>query len=140
MRFISLFSILFIFNININAQIKEKDSLSNKNKKEELYSNKENEYIKNWFESEIESMELSEKVKEQYYNIVMKYTDAMAKFGDNNKNLAKEDFKKGLGKIVETMNLELEPILSESQHQSHKNNFKVILWNIGLRKGWGNKM
>ena len=122
--------------VNINAQIKDKDSLPEKDKKEVLYSNKENEYIKNWFESEIESMELSEKVKEQYYNFVMKYTDSMSQFGENNKDLIKEEFKKGLDEIVETMNLKLEPILSESQHQIHINNFKVILWNISLRKGW----
>ncbi len=130
------FLLLIFISVGSYAQIKEKDSTEVMEKKEEFYTNKENEYIKAWFENEVVSMKLTDTVKSEYYKILLKHTDSMTQFGDTNKQLPKDDFKKGLNGIVDRMNLKLKTLLTEKQSQQHEKNFRIILWNISIRKGW----
>ncbi|SDX43437.1 hypothetical protein SAMN05444411_105173 [Lutibacter oricola] len=136
MKYLVLLTVLCIINTTVYAQHQNKDSIKIKENKKKIYSNEEDNYIKEWFNSEIESMELSEKVKLEYYDILLKYTDSMSQYGKENKVFNKEEVKTGLNTIVDKMNSKLKPLLTESQYQQHVNNFKTILWNISLRKGW----
>lgn len=131
---------LIIFFLLLNtcafSQIQKLDSITDTVKDDDFYSSEEDLYIQNWFEQEMELMEFDEDTKSDYYRIVIKYTREMTLFGNSNKTLNPEEFEMRLNGIVEKMNMELKPLLSENQMKIHKRNFEIIMWNISIRKGW----
>jgi hypothetical protein len=138
MKYLKLLVVLCLINTTANAQNQKQDSIRKVEEKDNLYSSEENTYIQKWLEEEVVEMGLSKEVEVEYFRILKKHTKSMILFGDSNKDLKKEEFKKGLYELVDQMNLELKPLLTENQFEQHIRNFETILWNISLRKGWQN--
>lgn len=128
MRYINLVVlVLLIVSINVYSQ---------ENNEELFYSIEENEYIKDWFSQEVESMQMTDEAKEVYYDVIIKYTSKMDELGDEEENYSSEDFRVKLSSIVDEMNLNMKEVLTTSQYKIHEKNFKLILWNIKIKKGW----
>ncbi|MFD1292381.1 hypothetical protein ACFQ5N_00920 [Lutibacter holmesii] len=128
MRYINLVVlVLLIVSMNVYSQ---------ENNEELFYSIEENEYIKDWFSQEVESMQMTDDVKEAYYDVIIKYTSKMDELGDEEENYSSEDFRVKLSSIVDEMNLNMKEVLTTSQYKIHEKNFKLILWNIKIKKGW----
>lgn len=128
MRYINLVVlVLLIVSMNVYSQ---------ENNEELFYSIEENEYIKDWFSQEVESMQMTDEVKEVYYDVIIKYTSKMDELGDEEENYSSEDFRVKLSSIVDEMNLNMKEVLTTSQYKIHEKNFKLILWNIKIKKGW----
>lgn len=128
MRYINLVVlVLLIVSINVYSQ---------ENNEELFYSIEENEYIKDWFSQEVESMQMTDEVKEVYYDVIIKYTSKMDELGDEEENYSSEDFRVKLSSIVDEMNLNMKEVLTTSQYKIHEKNFELILWNIKIKKGW----
>jgi len=138
MKYLKLLVVLCVINTTAYAQNQKQDSIRKVEEKDDLYSSEENTYIQKWFEEEVVEMGLSKEVEFEYFRILKKHAKSIILFGHSNKDLKKEEFKKGLNGLVDQMNLELKPLLTENQFEQHKRNFETILWNISLRKGWQN--
>ena len=140
MKYLVLLTVLCIINTTVYAQHQNKDSIKKVESVDDFYSSEENKYIQKWFEEEVVEMGLTKEIEVKYFSVLKKHTKRMTLFGDSNKDLKKEEFKKGLYEVVDQMNLELKSLLTENQYEQHLRIFKIILWNISLRKGWGNKI
>jgi len=99
-----------------------------------FYSIEENEYIKEWLSKEVDSMKMTDNKKLVYYKILKKYTYKMTNLGGENEKYTDMDFKIKLSNIVDEMNLMMNEILTAKQYDIHINIFKIIQWNISIRK------
>ena len=134
LQFITTIILLSLFT-NIYGQKSQKE-IDKKNNKVELFSDEENANLQLYFYDKTQEMNLSEKVEEEYYRILLHYTFDMQRLDDKDKDFTKEETKIELDKLVEKMNSKIQPVLTEQQYKMHLSNFNDILKSVYKRNDW----
>jgi len=117
----------FIFANSISAQSLSTKQKEREKNKVEIYSSEERDSIQMRFHEETKKLGLKKDVQDKYDAIISDAVFDMRRLNDKDKDYSDEKILKKLNLIVEKTNKKVEPLLTETQFQSHKENFKKIV-------------
>ncbi len=132
--FISL--LLFISTITVFGQTFEEKLAERALNKVDLYTSKENDNLQAFYAEEIEKMELSEQITEEYYMTLTYYTNKMERLGSKDKDYSDSELKTKFDGLVADLNTEMHEILTDNQFKIHKEAFNKIIESVYVRKEW----
>lgn len=114
----------------------EQEKKIEESKETSIYTPEQEEYMEKWFEDNISKMNFSDEEKSEYNRVLLSYTSKMGQPNKNENNYSDKELKQELNKIVDKMNSEMKIMLTKEQYKMHVDNFKLILWNVYIRRGW----
>ncbi|AXT63017.1 hypothetical protein D1816_22620 [Aquimarina sp. AD10] len=127
--------LLFVFLTAFGQTQKEKQVEREKNKVE-IFTSDEKDNLQVFVAKQVEQMKLSEKLREEYYGILLYYTNKMGRIGDKNKGYTEAEKKTKLDAMVINLNDEVKEFLTEEQYAIHRESFGKIVTSVYNRKGW----
>ena len=122
--------ILIAASVQLQAQ-----EMSKEERKVQIFTYEEKANLQNWFNEEIQRMELTEEQAAQYNSIIVYYIAKISRLDDKDKDYSKEQFKKELNKLLKKQDAELKEILSPEQFEIHQEIYGEFL--RSAKKRWG---
>lgn len=124
------------FYCNGYCQEVERQKDLEENKEGSIYTPEEEEYMEKWFAENISKMNLTDEEITEYNEILLYYTSKMGQLSKNENKYSNKELKQELNKLVDKMNNKMEAFMTKEQYKMHVDNFKLLLWNVYIRKGW----
>lgn len=119
---------IFLFSfLNSGAQQLTRKQQERENNKVEIYTSEEKDNLQMWFHEQVKDMNLSNEVDAQYFGILVNYTSSMMRLNDKDKDYTEEEIKTRFDRLVEKLNNDVKPILTEEQYKMHLENFGRIV-------------
>ena len=106
-----------------------------KSDKVEIFTYEEKANLQNWFQKEIQRMELSQEQEADYSSVITYYIAKIARLDDKDQEFTKEEFKAKLNEFLAKQDKDLEEILSGDQFAIHKEIYGEFL--RSAYKRWG---
>ncbi|MBG6133367.1 hypothetical protein IWQ47_004706 [Aquimarina sp. EL_43] len=133
---ITITAILLLMFISVSAQTqKEKEQPGEKNKTE-IFTSGEKDNLQFFFKEQVDKMKLSEDLSNDYYGIILYYSNKMGRIGNKDKGYTEAEKKTKFDAMVIQLNDEVKEILTKEQYQMHKENYGKIITSVYNRKGW----
>lgn len=131
-------AILMIALFYLSVQTAKAQVIDQKIKKYEknkiqIFTVEERDNLYDWLEKRIDDMHLPEKVKEEYYSIILYYNVKMSRLDDKDKNYTKKEILKKLDEYIARQDAEVREILTEEQYKMHQKNYDRLLLSIRKR-------
>ncbi len=127
------FILIFLSSQKISSQVLDAQTQKYESNKIQIFSPEERDNLYNWFEHRLDQMQLSEKIKEEYYSIILYYNVKMSRLDDKDKNLSKKQILRKLNKLMAKQDAEVQEILTSEQFKMHRDNYDRILQSIKKR-------
>ena len=103
--------------------------------KVQIFTYEEKANLQNWFQKEIQRMNLSQEQEASYSSIVTYYVAKIARLDDKDQDYSKEEFKAKLNEFLAKQDVDLKEILSDEQFAIHKEIYGEFL--RSAYKRWG---
>ncbi|WP_103072187.1 hypothetical protein [Aquimarina sediminis] len=133
---ITVTSFLLLIFVTTFGQTHEEKLLERQKNKVEIFTSGEKDNLQFFFNEQVDKMKLSEDLRDDYYGIILYYTNKMGRIGDRNKGYTEAEKKTKLDAMVIQLNDEVKEILTKEQYQIHKESFGKIITSVYNRKGW----
>ncbi len=133
---LNITGLLFMAFLSTFSQTKEEKLQERQNNKVEIFTSDEKDNLQAFVAEQVEKMKLSEKLREEYYGILLYYTNKMGRIGDKNKGYTEGEKKTKLDAMVIHLNDEVKEFLTEEQCKIHRESFGKIVTSVYNRKGW----
>ena len=127
-----ILALLILMAASVQLQAQE---MSKEERKVQIFTYEEKANLQNWFNEEIQRMELTEEQAAQYNSIIVYYIAKIYRLDDKDKDYSKEQFKKELNKLLKKQDAELKEILSPEQFEIHQEIYGEFL--RSAKKRWG---
>ena len=127
-----ILALLILMAASVQLQAQE---MSKEERKVQIFTYEEKANLQNWFNEEIQRMELTEEQAAQYNSIIVYYIAKISRLDDKDKDYSKEQFKKELNKLLKKQDAELKEILSPEQFEIHQEIYGEFL--RSAKKRWG---
>ncbi len=127
--------LLFVF-LSAFGQTKEEKQVEREKNKVEIFTSDEKDNLQAFVAEQVGKMKLSEKLREEYYGILLYYTNKMGRIGDKNKGYTEGEKKTKLDAMVIHLNDEVKEFLTAEQYKIHRESFGKIVTSVYNRKGW----
>ncbi len=128
--------LLFITSLSIFSQTQEEKLQERQQNKVEIFTSNEKDNLQVFFEEQVNKMKLTENLRDDYYGIVLYYTNKMGRIGDKNKGYTASEIKTKFDAMVIQLNDEIKEVLTTEQYQIHRESFGKIVTSVYNRKGW----
>lgn len=129
---ITITAILLLMFISVSAQAQEEKV----KEKVKIFTSGEKDNLQFFFKEQVDKMKLSEDLRDDYYGIILYYTNKMGRIGNKDKGYTEAEKKTKLDAMVIQLNDEAKEILTKEQYQIHKESFGKIITSVYNRKGW----
>ncbi|WP_271764772.1 hypothetical protein [Aquimarina algiphila] len=136
MRIITTGLLLF-FCISVFSQTQEEKQAEREKNKVEIFTSGEKDNLQFFFKEQVDKMKLTEDLRDDYYGIILYYTNKMRRIGDKNKGYTEAEIKTKFDAMVIKLNDEVKEILTKEQYPMHRESFSKIVTSVYNRKGWG---
>ena len=103
--------------------------------KVQIFTYEEKANLQNWFQKEIQQMNLSQEQEASYSSIITYYVAKIARLDDKDQDYSKEEFKAKLNEFLGKQDADLKEILSDEQFAIHKEIYGEFL--RSAYKRWG---
>ena len=103
--------------------------------KVQIFTYEEKANLQNWFQEEIQQMNLSQEQEASYSSIITYYVAKIARLDDKDQDYSKEEFKAKLNEFLGKQDADLKEILSDEQFAIHKEIYGEFL--RSAYKRWG---
>jgi len=131
---ITAFILIFYFSGQVaQAQVVDPTIKQYEKNKIQIFTMEERDNLYDWFEKRIDEMHLSDKLKEEYYSIILYYNVKMSRLDDKDKNYTKNEVLKKLDEYIARQDAEVKEILTKEQYKLHKENYDRLLMSIRKR-------
>lgn len=111
--------ICFASGLSMQGQSKEQKQADYEQNKVELFSVQERDNTQMWVQEQIEAMELSEQLSNDYSVILIYYLSKIRRLDDKDNFRSKEELLRKMDEIVLKQNNEVKDILNEEQYEKH---------------------
>ena len=122
--------LLFIAISPLQAQ-----EMSKEERKVEIFTHEEKANLQNWFQEEVQRMELSQEQEADYSSVIVYYVAKIARLDDKDQDYSKEVFKAKLNEYLAKQDADLKEILLPEQFAIHKEIYAEFL--RSAYKRWG---
>ena len=129
----ALISLLYFTGQSAQAQAVDAQIQIYEKNKIQIFTVEERGNLYDWFEKRIDDMHLSDKVKEEYYSIILYYNVKMSRLDDKDKNYSKKQILKKLDKYIARQDAEVKEILTDEEYKMHQENYDRMLKSIKKR-------
>jgi hypothetical protein len=133
---ITITGILLFIVVSTFAQTQEEKQQAGEKNKVQIFTSGEKDNLQFFFKEQVDKMKLSEDLKDDYYGIILYYSNKMGRIGNKDKGYTEAEKKTKLDAMVIQLNDELKEILTKEQYQIHKESFGKIVTSVYNRKGW----
>ena len=120
-----LLSISLMFAFALNAQ-ETKRTNSKSQTKVQLFSSEERDNLQFWIHDQVDQMELSNKVRDEYTSIILYYVVKIARLDDKDQDLPKAEILSRFDVFIDKLNSESQLIFDEDQYKKHMEIFKEL--------------
>jgi hypothetical protein len=132
--FVMVLIALFYFSgQKAQAQVVDQTISNYEKNKIQIFTVEERGNLYDWFESRIDKMHLPEKIKEEYYSIILYYNVKMSRLDDKDKKYTKKQVLKRMDKYIARQNAEVKEILTPEQYKMHLENYDRLLKSVRRR-------
>ncbi|MGB5238055.1 MAG: hypothetical protein WBM43_03425 [Flavobacteriaceae bacterium] len=125
-----LISLIALGSASAWAQSTDKES-----NKVQIFTYEEKANLQNWFQQEIQRMELSQEQEADYSSVITYYIAKIARLDDKDQEYTREEFKAKLEEYLVKQDMDLKEILSDEQFTIHKEIYGEFL--RSAYKRWG---
>jgi|LGVF01.1.fsa_nt_gb hypothetical protein len=125
---------LFLFlSQNSKAQILSPKLQEYEKNKVQIFTVQERDNLHTWFNEGIDTMDLTEDKKEEYYSIILYYFVKMGRLDDTDHENSKKEIEEKLDKLVIKQDAEIKEVLSEENYEIHLEKYGNLLKSIRNR-------
>ena len=110
---------------------------SDNDTKVQIFTYEEKANLQNWFQKEIQRMNLSQEQEASYSSVLTYYVAKIARLDDKDQDYSEKEFKDKLSEYLGKQDADLKEILSEDQFAIHKEIYGEFL--RSAYKRWGIK-
>ena len=103
--------------------------------KVEIFTYEEKANLQNWFQGELQRMELTQEQEADYRSVIVYYVAKIARLDDKDQDYNEEEFKAKLNEYLGKQDADLKEILSDEQFAIHKEIYGEFL--RSAYKRWG---
>ncbi|WP_282087558.1 hypothetical protein [Aquimarina algiphila] len=128
--------LLLLVCLSTFGQTQEEKQAERQKNKVEIFTSGEKDNLQFFFKEQVVSMELTKDLRDDYYGIILYYSNKMGRIGDKNKGYTDAEIKTKFDDMVLQLNDEVKEILSKEQYEIHKESFGKIVTSVYNRKGW----
>ena len=109
--------------------------MTKEERKVEIFTYEEKANLQNWFQQELQRMELTQEQEADYSSVIVYYVAKIARLDDKDQDYSEEEFKAKLNEYLGKQDADLKEILSEEQFAIHKEIYGEFL--RSAYKRWG---
>ncbi|WP_106795196.1 hypothetical protein [Aquimarina sp. Aq78] len=133
---ITITGILLLVAVSAFGQTQEEKKQEGEKNKTQIFTSGEKDNLQFFFKEQVDKMKLSEDLRDDYYGIILYYSNKMGRIGNKDKGYTEAEKKTKLDAMVIQLNDETKEILTKEQYQIHKESFGKIITSVYNRKGW----
>ncbi|WP_109436605.1 hypothetical protein [Aquimarina sp. AU119] len=128
--------LLLLVCLSTFGQTQEEKQIERQKNKVEIFTSGERDNLQFFFKEQVDKMKLTEELRDDYYGIILYYTNKMGRIGDKKKGYTEAEIKTKFDAMVIQLNDEVKEILTKEQYQIHRESFSKIVTSVYNRKGW----
>ncbi|MBL0682337.1 hypothetical protein [Aquimarina mytili] len=128
--------LLLLVFISAFGQTQEEKLQERQKNKVEIFESNEKDNLQVFVAGEVDKMKLTEDLRDDYYGILLYYTNKMGRIGDKNKGYTEAEMKTKFDAMVIQLNDEVKEFLTDEQYKIHRESFGKIVTSVYNRKGW----
>ena len=132
MKYPIVFAAIVLLFLNTHVQSQE---MTKEERKVEIFTYEEKANLQNWFQQELQRMELTQEQEADYSSVIVYYVAKIARLDDKDQDFSEEVFKAKLNEFLGKQDADLKEILSEEQFAIHKAIYGEFL--RSAYKRWG---
>ncbi len=106
------------------------------NNKVEIFTSSEKDNLQSFVAEQVEKMNLTEDLQDDYYMIIGYHSNKMARLNDKDSDLTEQQIISKFKIILGIMDKDVQEILSKEQFDIHKESFDRIIASVYNRSGW----
>ena len=103
--------------------------------KVQIFTYEEKANLQNWFQNELQRMELTQEEEASYSSVIVYYVAKISRLDDKDQEYSEEEFKAKLNEYLGKQDAELKEFLSDEQFAIHKEIYGEFL--RSAYKRWG---
>jgi hypothetical protein len=100
----------------------------------QIFTSEEQANLQMWFYEKVDEMNLTEKVREEYYSIILYYAVKMNRLDDKDVGNTEEEVEEKLAILFEKQKAEVKILLPEKLYKMHVENFSELLGFVKNKK------
>ena len=101
-----------------------------KNNKVEIFTSEERDNLQRFYYDEVNKMGLSDKEREEYYEVLLYHVFEMARLNDKDKDFTEEEITVKFNALTDKMNAKMKAMLKPEQYVMHLETFNKILYSV----------
>ena len=101
-----------------------------KNNKVEIFTSEERDNLQRFYYDEVNKMGLSDKEREEYYEVLLYHVFEMARLNDKDKDFTEEEISVKYNELTDKMNGKMKAMLKPEQYVMHLETFNKILYSV----------
>ena len=118
------------------GQTNDEKQQQRQNNKVEIFTSSEKDNLQSFVAEQVEKMNLTEDLQDDYYMIIGYHSNKMARLNDKDSDLTEQQIISKFKIILGIMDKDVQEILSKEQFDIHKESFDKIVTSVYNRSGW----
>lgn len=129
-----LFALAFLtISISSFSQELSEKQKERENNKVKIFTSEERDNLQRFYHEEVNKMGLTDKEKEEYYEVLLYHTYEMARLNDKDKDLTEDEITKKFNELTDTLNGKMKAMLKPEQYIMHLETFNKVLYSVKRR-------
>lgn len=129
---ITYITLIFI----LPTQAQSDDQIKSADQRSYIFTAKERDSLQIWFYNRATTMGLSDNLRDEFYNIILFYSNKMSRLDDKDKDYSEEQRRKKFEELLARQHDDIKAILTEDQYQMYLKTYEKILDEVYERNQW----
>ncbi|MEW7290289.1 hypothetical protein [Aquimarina sp. 2304DJ70-9] len=128
-----LFLVVFL---SAFGQTQKEKQQERQNSRVEIFTSGERDNLQAFVAEQVDKMELSEDLRDDYFMIVGYHTNKIARLDDKDAELTEKEVIAKFHEMLKKLDIDVKEILTEEQFKIHEQSFGKIVTSVYNRRGW----
>ncbi len=128
--------LLLLVFISAFGQTQKEKQQGRQNSKVEIFTSVEKDNLQAFVAEQVDKMELSEDLRDDYFMIIGYHTNKIARLDDKDAELTEKEVITKFHEMLKKLDIDVKEILTEEQFKIHQESFGKIVTSVYNRRGW----